>query len=124
MKKTKGPDKESTIMINALKKNNNNVIKKQYLKTKSLCNVTFRLPRQAAPDAKAVSVVGDFNNWNSAETRMQKLKNGDFKATLKLSPNREYRFKYLIDSNRWENDWYADKYMPNEYGTEDSVVEV
>ena len=53
---------------------------------------------------------------------MQKLKSGEFKATVELPCNREYRFRYLIDANRWENDWAADKYLPNEYGDEDSVI--
>ncbi len=97
-------------------------LKKQYLKSNLSCKVTFRLPKQAVPDAKAVAIVGDFNNWNLAETKMQKLKSGDFKATLELPRNREYKFRYLIDDNRWENDWTADKYTPNEHGSDDSVV--
>ena len=99
-------------------------IKKQYLKSAPQCKVTFRLPKEAAPDAKSVAVAGDFNNWNVVEHPMKKLKNGDFKVTLSLSCNREYKFKYLIDANRWENDWFADKYIPNGYGSDDSVVVV
>jgi 1,4-alpha-glucan branching enzyme len=98
-------------------------LKKQYLNS-TACKVTFRLPKEAAPEAKTVTLVGDFNNWNLTDNQMKKLKNGDFKLTLKLPCNREYRFKYLIDSTRWENDWYADKYIPNPYGGEDSVVVV
>lgn len=97
-------------------------INKQYLKSGSLCNVTFRLPKEAAPDAQAVTIVGDFNNWNEKETSMKKLKSGDFKLILKLPCHREYRFRYLIDSDHWENDWYADKYVTNAYGCDDSVV--
>lgn len=98
--------------------------KKQYLKSNPLCKVTFRLPKDAALDANMVSIVGDFNNWNLTETQMKKLKNGDFTVTLELPRDREYRFRYLVDSNRWENDWFADKYIPNDYGTDDSVVVV
>ncbi len=99
-------------------------LKKLYLKSNPACKVTFRLPKEAAPKAQIVSIVGDFNNWNVNKNRMTKLKSGDFKLTLKLSCNKEYRFRYLIDANRWENDWFADKYIPNPYGTEDSVVVV
>jgi hypothetical protein len=28
----------------------------------------------------------------------------------------------LLDGERWENDWAADGYAPNNFGTEDSVV--
>ncbi|UCH80587.1 MAG: isoamylase early set domain-containing protein [Nitrospiraceae bacterium] len=97
-------------------------IKKQYLKSNGSCNVTFRLPREAAPDAQVVTIVGDFNNWNLTDNKMKKLKNGDFKVTLKLHRDREYRFKYFIDSSRWENDWCADKYIPNTFGSDDSLV--
>ena len=97
-------------------------LKKQYLKAKQICKVTFRLPKEAAPEAEIVTLVGDFNDWNNQKTPMQKLKSGDFKLTLDLECDREYRFKYLINSNRWENDWCADKYTPNEHGGDDSVV--
>jgi len=33
-------------------------------------------------------------------------------------------FRYLVDGERWENDWAADAYVPNPFGGEDSVVEV
>ncbi len=105
------------------KKNEKNMaIKKQYLKSAPACRVTFRLPKDAAPEAHIVTIVGDFNNWNTAETQLKRLKNGDFKITVELPCNREYRFRYLIDANRWENDWFADKYIPNPYGCDDSVV--
>ncbi len=97
-------------------------IQKQYLKSKPVCKVTFKLPKAAALGARVVSIVGDFNNWSISENKMEKLKNGDFKLTLSLSCNREYQFRYLIDANRWENDWFADKYIPNEHGSDDSVV--
>jgi 1,4-alpha-glucan branching enzyme len=104
------------------KKREDKGIKKQYLKTRPDCRVTFRLPKEAAQAARHVSVVGDFNNWSITETPMKKLKNGDFKATITLRCDREYKFRYLIDADRWENDWYADKYVPNCYGSDDSVV--
>ncbi|MBI4681875.1 MAG: isoamylase early set domain-containing protein [Nitrospirae bacterium] len=97
-------------------------LKKQYLKSNLLCKVTFRLPKDAAPGAGTASIVGEFNNWNMSEHQMKKLKNGDFTATVELPCNREFRFRYLIDSCRWENDWFADKYVPNDYGSDDSVV--
>lgn len=97
-------------------------IKKQYLKTSPECRVTFRLPGEAAPGSRTVTIVGDFNNWSADKMPMKKLKSGDFQIVLKLPSNREYRFRYLIDCNRWENDWCADKYLQNPYGCDDSVV--
>ncbi|MDO8281393.1 MAG: isoamylase early set domain-containing protein [Thermodesulfovibrionia bacterium] len=99
-------------------------MKKQYLKSKSECRVTFRLPKDAAQEAQTASIVGDFNNWDKHISPMKQLKNGDFTITLSLACNKEYRFRYLINNSRWENDWNADKYIPNPHGCDDSVVVV
>ena len=95
---------------------------KQYNKSGSKCKVTFRLPGEAVPDMRKVAIVGDFNKWDISGTPMTRLENGDFLVTLNLKSKREYRFKYLIDGNLWENDWRADRYVPNAFGSDDSVV--
>ena len=41
-----------------------------------------------------------------------------------LPPGRAYRFRYLLDGHRWENDWDADAYVPNGFGSDDSVVDL
>ncbi len=92
---------------------------KQYLESGE-CNVTFRLLKEAAQDAQNVTIVGDFNDWDTTATPMTRLEDGSFQITLNLSPGREYKFRYLV--TRWENDWCADKYIPNPYGFDDSVV--
>ena len=100
-------------------------IKKEYLKSKKNCKVTFRLPRIAAPDADSVFIVGDFNDWNMYANPMKKLKKGDFTLTLNLEPGKEYQFRYLIDGSTWENDWNADKYVKSPFGdSENSVIVV
>ena len=80
------------------------------------------MPKEAASSAKKVAVVGEFNDWNSKALPMKKLKDGSFKITYDLSVGQEYQFKYLIDGKVWENDWSADKYVSNEFTTENSVV--
>ncbi len=107
-----------------LKKPDNSDIRKQYLKSKGSCKVTFRLPEEAAKGARSVTIAGDFNSWDAKKTPLKRLKNGEFKVTLELPRHRDYRFKYLVDSQRWENDWHADKYVPNSFGNDDSVVVV
>ena len=100
-------------------------LKKQYLKTKNVCKVTFRLPKAAAPKATTVHIVGEFNNWSTVATPMKKLKSGEFKAILDLLPGKAFQFRYLIDQTSWENEWEADRYEKSEYGAcENSVVEV
>jgi len=98
-------------------------LEKKYLKTRPIGKVTFRLPSEAAPDAATVHLVGDFNDWRTDATPMARLKNGEFKVCLDLETGREYKFRYLIGDDRWENDWEADKYVPSGIdAVEDSVV--
>ena len=102
-----------------------NGIKKRYLSGKDMCEVTFRLPKVAAPDAETVSIVGDFNDWNGQSDRMKRLKNGDYTIKLNLEPGKDYQFRYLIDESQWENDWNADCYVKSPFGdTDNSVVKV
>lgn len=96
-------------------------IKKKYLKTRPICKTTFTLPKDAAPKAGSVTIVGDFNAWDRTSTPMKVRKNGTYTITLDLQKGK-YRFRYLIDGIRWENDWYADSYVPNQFGCDDSVV--
>ena len=41
-----------------------------------------------------------------------------------MAAGRAYRFRYLLDGHRWENDWAADAYKPNDFGADDSVVDL
>lgn len=115
-------NRSKKVIENISNKGIGNGIKKRYLKSKSSCKVTFRLPKDAVENAQRVSIVGDFNDWDNNTTFMKKLRNGDFSITLDLGRDREFRFRYLIDNTQWENDRQADKYMSNPFGDEDSVV--
>lgn len=96
-------------------------IKKQFLKSKPVCKVTFTVP---AEEAKKVAVVGDFNNWKPKGSMLKKLKNGSFKGTFDLPTQKTYEFRYLIDGN-YVNDEAADRYQWNDYaGTENAVLEL
>jgi 1,4-alpha-glucan branching enzyme len=97
-------------------------IVKEYVRNNQACKVTFRLPRIAAPDAKSVCIVGDFNDWSIHAHPMRKLKTGNYTITLELETGREYQFRYLVDDVRWENDWQADKYVRSPYGDSDNSV--
>lgn len=97
------------------------MLKKSYTKGSKTCRVTFKLPEDVK--AKKAHLVGDFNDWDKQSHPMRKLKKGDFSLTISLDPGK-YRFRYWLDGERWENDWEADAYLPNSFGSEDSVVEV
>lgn len=93
-------------------------IKKQYLKSKPICKVTFSIE---AEDAKNVSLVGSFNEWNTDAAPLKKLKNGTFKGTLDLDTEGSYEYKYVVDGN-YVNDEAADAYAWNDYAATDNSV--
>jgi 1,4-alpha-glucan branching enzyme len=96
-------------------------IKKQYVKTKPVCKVTFSVE---AKEANSASVVGDFNNWDQAAGELSKLKNGTFKGIFELPKDASYQFKYVIDGN-FVNEPEADSFQWNEFaGTENGVINV
>nr|WP_320020603.1 isoamylase early set domain-containing protein [uncultured Draconibacterium sp.] len=88
-------------------------IKKQYLKSKPECKVSFRVTKTDAPNADTVKILGEFNGWNKDVEPMKKLKSGDFTQTLNLETGKAYQFKYLIDNSVWENESEADSSVPN-----------
>jgi len=83
--------------------------------------VGFSLPPEV--EAEKVVVSGEFNGW-SANLPMKRIKSGEWRASVALDPGRRYRFRYLLDGVRWENDWAADDYESNPFGSDDSVVSV
>jgi 1,4-alpha-glucan branching enzyme len=99
-------------------------LEKKYLKARPACKVTFTLPKDAVPEASTVCLMGEFNNWAQDSHPLKRQKNGDFVVTVELEKGRSYRFRYIIDGWKFENDWAADRYEPNPYGGEDSVVDV
>jgi CHAD domain-containing protein len=83
--------------------------------------VTFTLP--AAVGALHAAVCGEWNSWSHDHDVMARVEDG-FSLTLRLEPGRTYRFRYLLDGYRWENDWAADRYERNAFGSDDSVVDL
>ena len=55
---------------------------------------------------------------------MHRDADGGFSVTVSLDAGRAYRFRYLLDGQRWDNDWAADAYQPNDFGGDDSVVDL
>ncbi len=70
-----------------------------------------------------MAICGEWNDWTADRDVMEQAADG-FSLTIRLEPGRTYRFRYLLDGTRWENDWAADAYVPNGYGSDDSVVDL
>jgi 1,4-alpha-glucan branching enzyme len=100
------------------------MIKKEYLKSKPECKVTFKVPKSLANGAQKVNLVGDFNNWSEKKDVMKPLKNGDFSLSINLPSNNEYQFRYLLDGTTWKNDDQADKYVANNIDGDNFVVSI
>jgi len=97
-------------------------IKKQFLKSKPVCKVTFVVDAEAINGAETVAILGDFNNWDPTANSMKKSKDGSFKATLDLESEKEYQFRYLVDGAKWINDVNADKFVSAGIANEENSV--
>ena len=84
--------------------------------------VTLRLPDEL--DATTAVVAGDFNEWSLTEDPMSRGSDGSLQRTLELEIGRTYHYRYFVDGARWENDWTADAYEPNDFGGDDSVLDL
>ena len=82
--------------------------------------VTFELPAEYA--GEQVCLCGEFNSWSSEATPMTRRKDGRFSTTVTLPQGQAYRYRYLVDGERWVDDPAADEYVDNGFGTKDSVV--
>ena len=83
-------------------------IRKQFLKGKSVCKVTFKISEEVSRGVKQAHVVGEFNNWSTTATPMKRQKNGSFSTTVELEAGRSYQFRYLLGQSHWGNDADAD----------------
>jgi hypothetical protein len=82
-------------------------------------SVSFALHK---PDAKRVSLCGDFNGWSPGVTSMKRHDDGHWETTVALAPGR-YQYKFIVDGD-WIADPAAQKSVANEHGSLNSVVEV
>ena len=90
--------------------------------TKGKARVTFTI--DPGVGAQAAAVCGEWNDWSADADVMQRDAEGGFSVTVDLDAGRAYRFRYLLDGQRWDNDWAADAYVRNDFGGDDSVVDL
>lgn len=81
--------------------------------------VTFAMPSTTWADT--IHVVGDFNGWDEQATPLRQTDSG-WMATVELEAGRSYQYRYLLNGEEWHNDWNADRYVPNAFGGDNSVV--
>jgi 1,4-alpha-glucan branching enzyme len=97
------------------------MIYKETLPDGAHVQIVFELPSSIW--AERVNLVGDFNNWDTAKDEMRQSRaDGKWRVALVLPSGREYEFRYLVNGRDWHNDWRADKYRLNKFGSDNSVV--
>ena len=72
-----------------------------------------------APTAQRVSLVGDFNNWDTKAGRMHKGPDGVWHLGVALKPGR-YEYRFFADEI-WCNDPAAEQKAANSMGSENCV---
>ena len=102
------------------------MLKKQYIKSRNVYKVTFRLAKHEQPkyEISSAHLVADFNDWSFTNTPMESLKNGDFKTTVELEAGKKYEFRYLLNNKKWYNEWEADEYILGDFGKDNCVIEL
>jgi 1,4-alpha-glucan branching enzyme len=72
--------------------------------------------------ANSISVAGTFNNWTPGVLTLKKDMVGVWRGSLYLKPG-SYQYRFHVDG-RWVNDPSARNIVPNEVGTNNTVLEV
>ncbi len=76
------------------------------------------------PDAKSVSIVGDFNNWQAEEINLKDREINDiWTVEIYLKPGR-YNYMFLVDGQRWITDPDADTIIDDGFGNKNAVIKV
>jgi 1,4-alpha-glucan branching enzyme len=83
--------------------------------------VTFRL--RCGVGRHDVCVVGEFNDWSRTANPMT-FDGYAYVAKIIIPTGCVYRFRYLIDDERWQIDWAADRFAPNEARGFDAILDL
>jgi hypothetical protein len=75
------------------------------------------------PDARSVSVAGDFNGWNPGQTKLERSEGGMWTATIALKPGR-YQYMFVIDGKQWIADPLAEEGAGDGFGAQNAVLDV
>jgi 1,4-alpha-glucan branching enzyme len=84
--------------------------------------VTFRMP--PIDDVVELNLCGDFNGWHLKGAPLVQESDGTWVTTLVLEAGKTYRYRYYDNQGSWHNDWEADSYLANEFGSEDSILDL
>lgn len=72
--------------------------------------------------AESVFLAGDFNDWNSNKTQFTKCSDGVWQAEINCQPSGKYRYKFLVNGERWTEDASHGLKEEDGYGGFNSVL--
>ncbi len=75
-----------------------------------------------APEAKKVSLAGDFNAWDVKSHPMKKGFDGIWRIIVQLSPGK-HEYKYFVD-DQWVQELPCHDMVPNSFGTNNCMIGV
>lgn len=76
-----------------------------------------------APDAKKVSIAGDFNKWKVGKNILKRQENGIWTIEIPLKPG-TYNYMFVVDGKVWVSDPNAEAYQDDGFGYKNSVMRV
>jgi 1,4-alpha-glucan branching enzyme len=75
-------------------------------------------------DVVELNLCGDFNGWQVKGVPLVMESDGTWVAKLVLDAGTSYRFRYYDNQGSWHTDYEADAYVPNSFGSDDSVLDL
>ncbi len=103
---------------------------KSYLKSKKAFKITFEVSKEAAQGAKDMYLLCEHNGWEPIKMKANttKKKEGGFSTIIEIKEDGakqkyQYRFVSVMEdgSEKYDNDWNAEDYVANPFGSENSV---
>ena len=76
-----------------------------------------------APSASQVHIVGDFNDWDSEASPLQRMDQGVWTITIPLAPGR-YQYTFVVDGTSWVADPGAPRTLEDDFGRPNSIITV
>ncbi len=74
--------------------------------------------------ARSVCLSGDFNGWNSSETKFALGKNGIWRAEIPILPIGKYRYKFVVNGEHWIEDRFNGMKEEDGYGGFNSILQI
>lgn len=76
------------------------------------------------PAARAVALIGTFNDWQTEDGEMFQIRPGLWEGVLEVPARGTYRYKFLIDHTRWINDPENPLRIEDGFGGFNSVITI